>query len=131
MPPESPDEIGALIDRASAEFYDAADELDQAIAELKAEQDERERDAVDPALARALHQASRNPDAPDSLRRIAARVERGQLSWSAVVDGTDDPDVADFRAKAFAVAREHYDDTGDDTGDDIERHGRRPPGLPR
>jgi hypothetical protein len=95
---------------AVGEFEAAVAEADAEIAEAR-EQLARERaEPMDPRMAAALRQAARNPDAPESLRRLAKRVGDGTLDWSAVLDGdSTDPDVRQFRAAAFATAQAHFD----------------------
>lgn len=43
----------------------------------------------------AIERAAGSADAPPELRALAERVERGELTWRAIVDGqaTEDPDV--------------------------------------
>lgn len=46
--------------------------------------------------------------APQPLRRLAARVERGQLTWAQVIAGTDDPDIMEFCGAALDIARSQF-----------------------
>jgi hypothetical protein len=109
MPQESPDLPSAV--RAIMEPLDA--ELDRARQVVADDrrflQDKRER-GLDPETKTLFEEAAKSPDAPDSLRRLAKQVERGELTWDDVFRGRGGELGSAFLADAFSTARRHFED---------------------
>ncbi|PZS32257.1 MAG: hypothetical protein DLM58_10195 [Pseudonocardiales bacterium] len=83
--------------------------VDKVLAQTRAVLTARDKGPVDPKMVRALRSASTRPEAPESLRRLAARIERGQLTWAEVIEGSADPEVGAFRVEAIKTARSQFD----------------------
>lgn len=115
MRPESPepDRGRSLSAQLAAIFAGVRAEIkavDTGLATTRAELAERNRQrVVDPAMVRALRSASTRPEAPESLRRLASRIQRGQLTWAEVIEGSADPEVEAFRVGAIKTARSQFD----------------------
>ncbi|MBB6626711.1 hypothetical protein H5V45_05175 [Nocardioides sp. KIGAM211] len=111
MPPTSPHETrpdpSALIRETLAPLEDEIAEADQVVADNRAYLAEKRSRGLDPETKELLEQAARSPEAPDSLRKLATQVERGQITWDDVFRGGAGELGREFLSDAFRVASEH------------------------
>jgi hypothetical protein len=109
MPQESPDLPSAI--RAIMEPLDAEiDRARQVVAEDRRFLQEKRSRGLDPETKALFEEAAKSPDAPDSLRKLAQQVERGELTWDDVFRGRGGELGTAFLADAFSTARQHYED---------------------
>jgi hypothetical protein len=112
VPPASPDvpDARAAIESVLEPLRAESDRVDQAMADNRAYLEERRKTRVDAETRGLLERAATSPGAPDSLRRVARQVARGQITWDSVFDHRAGPEGEAFLADAFRTAREHFAD---------------------
>lgn len=118
MPPASPDprfaaydvHARAAIDAVLEPLREETDRVDREVRDNAAFLEERRRSRLDAETRGLLDRAAESPQAPESLRRLARRVGRGELSWDDVFASRGGPDGDAFLADAFRTAREQFAD---------------------
>lgn len=111
MPPTSQPEwrpdASEQIRQTLAPLNEAVEEVDKIVADNRAYLADKRSRGLDAETKALLEQAARSPEAPESLRKLAKQVERGELTWDEVFRGGAGDLGRAFLTDAFRVAAEH------------------------
>lgn len=100
----------AAIDAALEPLRAETDRVDRELAANESFLEERRSRALDRETCSLLSRAADSPSAPSSLRRLAARVAAGEITWEDVFAHRAGSEGAEFLEDAFRTARERYAD---------------------